>query len=229
MDDAVRYVTQPFSEWAARVTACSSLVISELYEEDVSSHPFASKDCTESYCRLLRTLDSHCVGEGEECRKKLVTARVYTKLGKAVVADWEGISARLAQRVGTQAQDPAWLQGDPQKPADSVSERLRRACCANEVAIFMLRLAVRSACHASSWYGPLECRKALQQLVSASAWTSLACALRALLTALEPNLANQYNALNIVSDILHVSQQHSCCSSPDLAYITVCTKPLPSL
>ena len=70
----------------------------------------------------------------------------------------------------------------------------------------MLRLAVRAACLASSWYGPWESMEALQQLVRADAWSSLLRALRALLATFGADLAKQYNAINIVSDILHVSQ-----------------------
>ena len=69
----------------------------------------------------------------------------------------------------------------------------------------MLRLAMRSACLASSWYGPCESMEALQQLITADAWASLLRALRALLAALlGQTCARQYNAINIVSDILHV-------------------------
>ena len=201
MDDAIRFVTVPFAEWADRVHACSSPVNPDLYE---SSHPFCSIACPASYFRLLRAMDRHHLGK--ECCKELLSDGVFTKLGEGAAADWEGVSARLAQRVGTLAQEPAWLQGDPQNPLKAVTERLSRACCANEVAVLMLRLAVRSACHASNWYGPWESRAALQQLVGVNAWWSLLNALEALLEALGPNLAKQYNALNIVSDILHVSR-----------------------
>ena len=88
----------------------------------------------------------------------------------------------------------------------SFQERLRRACCSSEVAVLMLRLAVRAACLASSWYGPWESVEALHQLIRANAWSSLLHALRALLATFGADLAKQYNALNIVSDILHVSR-----------------------
>lgn len=205
MEDAVRRVTVPFAEWAARVRRCSSPVkpLAVLYEE-VSRHPFCSIACMTCYCDLSRTLDRHHLGK--ECCKKLLSDGVFTSLGEEAEADWKGISARLAQRVGSQAQEPAWLEVDPQKPINSVSRRLDRACCSNEVAVLMLRLAVRSACLASSWYGPWDSDAAMQQLTRASAWTSLTHALRALLGTFGPNLAKQYNAINIVSDILHVSQ-----------------------
>ena len=101
-----------------------------------------------------------------------------------------------------------------QTAVDSVHERLRRACCSSEIAVLMLRLAVRSACLASSWYGPWESMEALQQLITADAWASLLRALRALLGTFGPDLAKQYNAINIVSDILHVRPSApSYCSS----------------
>ena len=109
----------------------------------------------------------------------------------------------LVQRVDRKGH-PAWIQEGGQASVDAVHERLRRACCSSEVAVLMLRLAVRSACLASSWYGPWESVGALQQLNAADAWASLLHALRALLTTFGPKLSKQYNAVNIVSDILHV-------------------------
>ena len=70
----------------------------------------------------------------------------------------------------------------------------------------MLRLAVRPACLVNSWYGPWESGEAIRQLIAAEAWSSLLQALRALLVTFGENLAKQYNAINIVSDILHVSR-----------------------
>jgi hypothetical protein len=77
----------------------------------------------------------------------------------------------------------------------------------------MLRLAVRTACLGSSWYGPWESREALLQLVGVDAWSSLMQALKALLHTFGADLDKQYNVLNIVSDILHVSPAPSQWSS----------------
>ena len=96
---------------------------------------------------------------------------------------------------------------------DYVTYRIRRACCPSEVAVLMLRLAVRAACLASSWYGPWESLQALQELNKVNAWTALLNALGALLGRLGPNLGKQYNAVNIVSDVLHVSQASLSSSS----------------
>ena len=153
-------------------------------------------------CGLLEALDGH--GLGQECCTELLSNGVFTTLGEGVAADWKAISDRLAQRAGEEANDPAWLQEGPQEAIDAVHERLRRACCSSEVAVLMLRLAVRSACLAGSWYGPWESIEALQQLLAADAWASLLRALRALLGIFGPDLPQQYNAVNIVSDILHV-------------------------
>ena len=106
--------------------------------------------------------------------------------------------------MGEEAHNPAWIEEDGQDSFDAVQERFRWACCSSEVAVLMLRLAVRTACLASSWYGPWESKAALQQLIKADAWASLLRALKALLTTFGPDLSKQYNAINIVSDILHV-------------------------
>ena len=114
---------------------------------------------------------------------------------------------------------------------DSVSQRLRRACCSGEAAVLMLRLAVRPACLASSWYGPWESEEAIQQLFIANAWKSLLRALKALLVTFGDNLAKQYNVINIVSDILHVSRASSApascyaslhCGSADICLAVSC-------
>ena len=203
MGDTVRTFTAPFSRWANRVQAESSTYPAQLYKEAVSDHPFCSAACIQGCCGLLEALDS--LRLGKECCKELLNAGVFETLGEGVAAaDWKVISERLAQRAGEEANDPAWIQEGGQTAVDFVHERLRRACCSSEIAILMLRLAVRSACLTSSWYGPWESMEALQQLITADAWASLLRALRALLGSFGPNLSKQYNAINIVSDILHV-------------------------
>ena len=192
----------PFSQWAERVQDVSSPISEELYVEGGTSHPFCSTACIESCCGLLRAIDKHHLGN--ECCKELLRSGVFELLGKATAADWNGISERLPHRVGMQVHDPAWLHRDPEQCQASVSERLQRACCSSEVAVLMLRLAVRTACTDSSWYGPWESLEALQQLVKADAWSSLLRALRALLATFGAGLAKQYNAVSILGDILHV-------------------------
>ena len=184
---AARSVAVPFSRWAQCV------------QRDGDLNKTA---CMSSCCDLLGAYDRRL---GKQCYNELLDLGVYYTLGEATAADWEDISERLAQRVGTQAQHPAWLPEDPQEATDSVSERLRRACCSSEVAVLMLRLAVRAACLDSSWYGPWDSMAALAQLGNAHAWSSLMHAMNALLANFGADLAKQYNAFNIVSDILHVS------------------------
>ena len=198
MGDPVRSLTASFSQWAIHVRKEASSCPADFAEEKaaITPAPALMKSC----CGLLEALDRHHL----ECCQELLSANVFQSLDEGTAADWEGISERLAQRVGEEAQHPAWLEGDQQECIDSVSERLRRACCSSEVTVLMLRLAVRSACLASSWYGPWESQEALQQLVNANAWASLLDALRALLTTFGPDLSKQYNAINIVNDILHV-------------------------
>ena len=203
MVDFPKRFTAPFSQWADRVQDESSTSPAQLYEEGGSGHPFCSAACIQSCCGLLEALDDH--GLGKECCRELLSDGVFDTLGEGTAADWEGISERLAQRASEEAVSPAWIQEGGQESVDAVHERLRRACCSSEVAVLMLRLATRSACLASSWYGPCESVEALQQLITANAWASLLRALRALLTTFGPDLSKQYNAVNIVGDILHVS------------------------
>ena len=209
--DTVRTFTAPFSLWADRVQAESCTCPAQLYEEAGSGHPFCSAACIQGCCGLLEALDGH--GLGAECCKELLSARVFETLGEGVAADWQSISEGLAQRAGEEeeAHDSAWMQKGGQVSVDAVHERLRRASCSSEVAVLMLRLAVRSACLAGSWYGPWESMEALQQLIAADAWASLLRALRALLGTFGPDLSKQYNAINIVSDILHVRPSASSC------------------
>ena len=209
MGSPVRSFTAPFTLWADRVQLESSASSAQLYEGGGVSHPFSSAACAQSCCSLLEAFDGH--GLGKECCKELLSDEVFRKLGEGIAADWEGISKRLVQRAGKKAHDPAWIQEGGQESVDAVHERLRRACCSSEVAVLMLRLAVRSACLAGSWYGPWESVEALHQLSMASAWTSLLRALKALLGAFKARLAKQYNAVNIVSDILHVSRALISC------------------
>ena len=197
--DPIKAVITPFSQWADHVRAESS-VPDEVYHEDEGSHRLCS--AAESCCGLLEAIGGQRLGK--QCCEEQLNARVFECLGKGTAADWQSISERLAQRVGEEAQHPAWLQDDQQECIDSVSERIRRACCSSEVAVLMLRLAVRSACLASSWYGPWESMGALQQLVKADAWASLLRALRVLLSTFGSTLSKQYNAITIVNDILHV-------------------------
>ena len=199
MNVPLREVTVPFSRWAERVKRASDASTDELYR---GSNPFSSTSCVESCCGLLDAFDRQKLGK--ECCKELLRDGVYRTLGEGTAAaDWDSICRRLAQRIDPQAQHPAWLQQDAQK---SFTERLRRASCSSEVAVLMLRLAVRAACLGSSWYGPWDSVEAVQQLISANAWPSLLHALRSLLAMFGAKLANQYNANNIVSDILHVSR-----------------------
>ena len=223
MGSPVRTAALDFSQWADRIRA-QSPSFTVIFEEDGDSHPFCSTACIASCCGVLGAIDRDSLGR--ECCDELVRLNVYHKLGEGSRATWDVASQVLAQRVGTQAQDPAWLQQDLSASMSSVSERLRRACCSSEVAILMLRLAVRAACLGSSWFGPWDNVQALHQLIRANAWSSLLHALESLATTFGRNLAKQYNALNIVSDILHVSrplfplfplvcmphQQEQCCS-----------------
>ena len=213
MDALVREITAPFSRWAEAVKHASATFSDELY--DGGGNPFSSTPCIESCCGLLEAVGRF--HQGAACCEELLKDGVYRTLGEGIAADWEGISERLAQRADTQAHDPAWLQEDVEECLASVSERLRRACCRSETAVLMLRLAVRAACLAGSWYGPWDSMEAVRQLVRASAWTSLLHALRALLTRFGADLAKQYNATNIVSDVLHVSQALSFAPSPNMA------------
>ena len=204
MTTSVEQFTAPFSQWAHIVRDVSQYLPVELYDESGNSHPFCSTPCLEICCGLLGAIDSHHLGQ--ECCTELLSSKTFRALGQAAAADWTGISARLAQRAGTQVQDPAWLHTDPEQCHASVRERLKRAASSNEVAIFMLRLALRTACLASSYFGPVESVEALQQLDVAGAWASLLHALNALLSTFGAGLAMQYNAVNIVCDILHVSR-----------------------
>ena len=215
MGDTVRTFTAPFSHWASRVQAESSTCPAQLYEGAISDHPFCSAVCVQSCCGLLEALDS--LRLGKECCEELLSAGIFKTLGEGVAADWKVITERLVQRADEEANDPAWFQEGGQASADAVHERLRRACCSSEVAVLMLRLAMRSACLASSWYGPCESMEALQQLITADAWASLLRALRALLGTFGANLCKQYNAINIVSDILHVRPRGMLSMLPMLA------------
>ena len=207
MDDhPVTAFTVPFAQWVDHVRAESYTITDELlYQQGGSGHPSCSTPWIRGCCGLLETIDQYHLGN--ECRMELLSNGVFRKLGEATAANWEGISERLVQRKGQQAHDPAWLQqGQHADNVSAVYERFRRASCSGEMAVLMLRLAVRTACLAGSWYGPWESKEALLQLVRADAWPSLLRALRALLAAFGPDLAKQYNAINIVSDILHVSR-----------------------
>ena len=212
-DDAVRNITLPFSQWAMCVHAESLASPTKLHEEGSSSPPFyRTRACVLACCCFLRAMNTHGDGHlGKLYSKQLVSDGVYRLLGEGTAADWEGISKWLAKRAGMQTHDPAWLQDrdNPQQSITSICDRLGRACCSSEVAVLMLRLAVRPACLCSSWYGPWEDREALLQLIGTKALESLLQALRALLGTFGADLAKQYNALNIVNDILHVSPQHS--------------------
>ena len=206
-EKVVKSFTNPFGDLGVRVHIEASAYPSELYEEGGSSQPFCSNDCIMDCCGMLRAMDSPVYRLGKACSTEMVRNGTYKLLGEATaLADWEAISAGLAQRVGRHAQDPAWPQEGVEASIDYVCERFRRACCASELAVLMLRLAVRAACLAGSWYGPWENRQALQELLKVNAWTALLSAVKALLVTFGPNLAKQYNAINIVSDILHVSR-----------------------
>ena len=214
MDDhPVTVFTAPFAQWAGNVRAESHTSTEELlYHQGGTGHPSCSTPWIKACCRLLEAIDQY--GLGKQCRRELLSDGVYRKLGEATAANWEGISERLLQQKGKQAHDPAWLQqGQQDDNCSAVFKRFRQACCSAELAVLMLRLAVRAACLAGSWYGPWESKEALLQLIRADAWPSLLRALRALLAAFGPDLARQYNAINIVSDILHVSQALSTCCS----------------
>ena len=209
-EDAVRNIAMPFSHWASRVQAESLASPTKFFVEGSSSQPlYHARACMMACCSFVRAMNTHgLLYMGKEYSKELVSGGAYRVLGEGTAADWERISGWLASRAGTQTHHPAWLQkGDDLDEDASITflcDRLRLACCASEVAVLMLRLAVRAACLGSSWYGPWENREALLQL-GAGAWSSLLQALRALLSTFGADLAKQYNALNIVSDILHVS------------------------
>ena len=192
--------TTTFTQWAHCVQREATAFPVHFYEGQHAYWSKSFKNC----CELLEAIDEQHMSKG--CCIQLSDG-AYESLGEAAAAaDWKAICEWLAQRVGRQAQHPAWLEQDAQECASSVRERLERACCSGEVAVLMLRLAVRAACLASSWYGPWDSVEALQQLISANAWSSLLQALRALLATFGADLAKQYNAINIVSDILHVSR-----------------------
>ena len=202
MGDPVRSLTASFSQWAIHGRKEAFSRPEDLCEEKGSSNHSCSTALMKSCCGLLEAIDGQHLGK--ECCKELLRDGVFRALGEGVAADWEGISERLVQQTGKEAHNPAWLQTDLRESGDAVQERLRRACCSSEVVVLMLRLAVRSACLASSWYGPWESMEALHQLVRADVWVALLRALRALLTTFGPDLGKQCNAINIVSDILHV-------------------------
>ena len=209
MGSPVRTDVLEFSQWADRARAKSRQITKKLFKEGDSSQPLSFIACNASCCALLRAIDRDNLGR--ECCDELVRVGVYRALSGAITAEWEVISeALLVERVGTQACDSAWLEQDPEESMTSVRERLRLASCSSEVAVLMLRLAVRAACLASSWHGPWDNMRALRQLINAKAWSSLHQALSAMLTCFGPYLAMHYNALNIVSDILHVSHTYLC-------------------
>ena len=199
--------TEPFAHWTDHVLAESHTTEELLYQQGGSpGPPSRSIPWIKGCCGLLEAMDQLHLGNA--CRRELLRDGVYLKLGEAIAAaNWESISERLVQRKGQQAHDPAWLQqGQHADNCLAVFERVRHACCSGEMAVLMLRLAVRAACLGGSWYGPWESKDALLQLVRADAWPALLRGLRALLAAIGPDLAKQYNAINIVSDILHVSR-----------------------
>ena len=205
MNVLVEDFTAPFSQWALRVLAVSYILPEELYAESAgNNHPFCATACIGSSWRLLEALDRHHLGK-EVC-KKLIGDGSFKVLGEGTSANWKDISIGLVQRAGTHIHHPAWLETDPEQCKANVRERLQRACCSGEVAVLMLHLAVRTACLHSSWYGPWDSVEALQQLVKADAWSSLVHALNAMLINFGANLACQYNAINIASDVLHVSR-----------------------
>ena len=206
MAEVVKGFTNPFGECSVRVKLEANANPLELYGEGGSSHPLCSDACIKDCCGLLGAMD--CPGDviAKRCCTEMVRNGTYKLLGESAMTDWEAVSAALAQRAGADAQDPAWPQRSATASAAYVRERLRRACCASEVALLMLRLAVRAACLGSSWYGPWESVEALQKLMQVKAWKALLSALKALLYAFGANLGKQYNAVNIVSDILHVSR-----------------------
>ena len=202
--ECLQPVANSFSNWAYRVRAeAASQNAVRAAGLDGSGEPhFSPVSCARACCSLLMVVDRY---HGAAFHQMLLSRKVFQVLGEGSAADWEGISERLAQQAGTQEQDPAWLH-DPEQCDASVHARLHRAACSSEVSVLMLRLALRTACFGSSWYGPWSSREALDQLVTADAWSSLAQALKAILQSFGgPKLAKQYNAVNIVSDILHVS------------------------
>ena len=206
--EAVKSITGPFSQWASRVQAEASASPKALYgaEEAREGQPyFFSQPCVKACLSLMTAMDTYHLGI--PCHEELLRNKVFKVLGEASAAHWEGISKWLAHRTGTQAQHPVYfrVEKSPRMVTDKIGTRLKRACCSSEVAVLMLRLAVRTACLGSSWYGPWESREALLQLVGVDAWSSLMQALKALLHTFGADLDKQYNALNIVSDILHVS------------------------
>ena len=208
-------ITDSFSRWAKRVQADASASPKALYAEGATAEQpyYFSKPCLGACCGLLMAVDTY--HQVIPCRKELLRNKDFKALGEGSAADWEGISKWLVRRAGTHAQHPTYHRaGDPpQVITCNIGERLRLACCSSEVAVLMLRLAVRTACLAGSLYGPWESREALLQLIGANAWSSLLGALDALLGTFGADLDKQYNALNIVSDILHVSPAPSQWSS----------------
>ena len=214
-----------FSQWALIAKAESTASPGKVYEEE-RSHVLRSQPCLDSCYELLLLTDHFCLGN--ECCQELLRINTFRTLGEAAAADWEGISVRLAQRGGTQAHEPAWFQQDKEYCAASIHARITQACCSGEVAILMLRLAVRCACLVpTSWYGPWHNAEAVQQLIDTNAWSSLLHALKALLATFGADLDKDFNAVNIVSDILHVSQASS---GPSLKFVLggVCHAGLPA-
>ena len=219
MGDTATIAYFSFSQWADRVKAESSKFPGVLYEDNGGPiHPFSLEGCSNACLSVMGA--SAGPNLGERCCTEHCRAGVYRTLGEGTAANWEGISDQLAQRVGTQAHDPAWLEGGPQEARDSVQNRLRLACCSSEVAVLMLRLAVRAACLGGSWYGPWDSVEALQQLLRANALSHLLHALRALLATFGADLAKQYNAINIVSDILHVRRPPCALATEQACFIS---------
>ena len=157
--------TVPFAQWTDHVRAESCAFTEELlYQQGGSGHPSCSTPWIRGCCGLLEAIDNHNLGT--ECRRELLSDGVYRKLGEATAANWEGISERLVQQIGKQTHDPAWLQqGQHDGNCNAVFERFRRASCSAEMAVLMLRLAVRAASLAGSWYGPWESKEALLQFI----------------------------------------------------------------
>ena len=104
----LRGTTSAFSQWAHRVRGEGSTLPQELFGEGGSSHAVCSTACIESCIGLLRMTDRQYTAK--ECCKQLVSDDVYKILGEGTAANWKAISESLAQRAGTQAQHPAWLQ-----------------------------------------------------------------------------------------------------------------------
>jgi hypothetical protein len=147
------------------------------------------------------------VGKGLDCATAFVQHRVYSKLARIILTtDWDRIGQSL-KSVGRDDQPHApkfYHQMSLPDAHAAVGERLQQAGSLEEVAVLLLRLAMRAACVDASYFGPFSHTPALEQL-GGTKLLGVQAALRALLPLFGRHLARHSNALHIVDDLLHVS------------------------